>query len=584
MKTIIRRKERKNQQLAEVLSKEVNLSPVVTEFLCDKGYTTKESILHFTQFTAPQLRKVSRMKDGRVFIEKLARAVKNERNIVIFADYDGDGVSSAAIFVWTLRWLGAKVNYFISNRFTEGYGISVKAMDRLVEQYPDTDLIVTCDNGVVAFDGIKCAQEKGIDVLVSDHHTASPDGRLPECPVVCETRLDEDQESREGFCGAELSRRLCMGLVYYLDKMVHLQPKMELLYTFSGFATITDVIDMNASNHFVAKKGIQLINSGVEALQFPCWKAFKDVMETREVTDVTIGYHYGPMINAAGRILGDASLSVDLFIEQDISKAKELVIKLQEINAVRQEKALEQQNMAKKEMKIKGLETEKFVIVSGMENEAEYEEGIAGLIAAFIVENYKKPAICLCKTENEGVYKGSARSVEGFNLKAALDDCSELLVGYGGHPMAAGLSIKKENIEILRRKLNELADHTSELQEIIEIDYLSKPEEMSVELAEQYKEVLMPFGRGLEKPVFATYGFFDPRYRILKEKHIKTNVLLNNQKVEMLWFNSMTQMEKIHPVNKKILVIGEPGVNSFNGRETLQIIADRVIVLDEEIY
>lgn len=579
MKTIVRRKERKNQQLAAELSKEVNLSPVVTEFLCDKGYTTKESILHFTQFTASQLRKVSGMKDGKEFVEKLARAVKNGQNIVIFADYDGDGVSSAAIFVWTLRWLGAKVNYFISNRFSEGYGISVKAMDRLIAQYPDTDLIVTCDNGVVAFDGVKYAQDKGIEVLVSDHHIASPDGRLPECPVVCETRLDEEQESREGFCGAELSRRLCMGLVYFLGKLGQLQTKMELLYTFSGFATITDVIDMNPSNHFVAKKGINLINTGVGGLQFPCWRAFKEVMETREVTDVTIGYHYGPMVNAAGRILGDASLAVDLFIEQDMAKAKELVLKLQEINMIRQEKALEQQNLAKEQMKEKGYDQDKFIIVNG-----DYEEGIAGLIAAFIVENYKKPAICLCKTENEGIFKGSARSVEGFNLKAALDDCANLLVGYGGHPMAAGLSIREENIETFRAKMNALADHTSDLQEIIEIDYLSKPEEMSIELAQQYKEVLMPFGRGLEKPVFATYGVFSPSYRIMKEKHIKTNLILNEQRIEMLWFNSMTQMEKFKPVNKKILVVGEPGVNRFNGRETLQIIADRVIPLDTEKF
>ncbi|MBP3400123.1 MAG: hypothetical protein J6K75_10220, partial [Erysipelotrichaceae bacterium] len=218
------------------------------------------------------------------------------------------------------------------------------------------------------------------------------------------------------------------------------------------------------------------------------------------------------------------------------------------------------------------------------EENIDYEEGIAGLIAAFIVENYKKPAICLCKTENEGIFKGSARSVEGFNLKAALDECSELLLGYGGHPMAAGLSVQEGNIELLREKLNELADHTKELEEVIEIDYLSKPEEMSVELAEQYKEVLMPFGKGFEKPVFATYGIFDASYRVMKEKHIKTKLVLNDQKVEMLWFNSMTQMEKLKPVNKKILVVGEPGVNVFNGRETLQIIANRVIMLDEEKF
>lgn len=576
MKTVLRKKARNNVELAEKLASEVLLPEIIIEYLCDHGYDTKEKILHFINFEEKDLRKVSQMKDGLAFLERLAKAVKNNERIIIYGDYDGDGVCATTIFVRTLRLLGANVNYFISNRFIEGYGLSVKGMERLLKTFPDTNLIVTCDNGIVAFDGVEYAKGRGVDVIVSDHHNASPDGRLPDCPVVCEKRLDEDPTQAENFCGAELARRLSFGLMHILKRFDDFKCDLMHLYGFSAFATITDVIELNAANHYVAQKGLNLIND--ELASFNCFKALHDVLEMRKAIDeTTIGYHFGPMVNAAGRITGDANIAVDLFLSDEyadaVLKAKTLI----ELNTIRQEKSLEQQHLALEEYIAKDMQNDKFIILSGID-EKYYDEGIAGLIASYIVENFKKPCICLAKTEKDGIYKGSARSVEGFNVKSALDASKSLLLGYGGHPMAAGLSVEERNIDNLRDRLNELSVHTEELEDIVEFDYLEDISHYSFEMINTYQTILAPFGVGFEKPVFASVGIFDKNIKIMKDKHIKTKLISKGKQIDLLWFNSLTQYDMIEPNEQVVFVTGQPDLNEFNGRVTTQFIVDRLFV------
>lgn len=574
MITKVKNKERKNIKLANSLAKEVGLSPRITEFLCDKGYKTKEDINKFINFTESDLRKISRMKDGMVFLNRLKDAVINKEKIVIFGDYDGDGISATAIFMWTLRWLqentdAPKAEWFIPDRFKEGYGLSVKSIERLMETYPDVELIVTCDNGIVAFDGVKYAKDHCIDIIVSDHHEASPDGRLPDCPVLCEKRLDEDKSIMEAFCGAELARRICANLVYML-KRDDLKPKLDILYAFSGLATITDVIDMNAANHFVAKKGLEIINEG----KIPCFNVLKEIQGIkRKIDEDAIGFKFGPMINAAGRILGDASIPEMLFIEQNEEKAKELAQKLDELNVIRQDLSLEEQKNVVKEIEENKYNEDLFIIV----DKYDYKEGIAGLNASYIVDNYKVPAICLCPKEDDStMLKGSGRSVEGFNLKAALDVCKDLLAGYGGHPMAAGISIKRENLEAFRKKMNELAKDVENLETCYEIDYMLKPQEVTVEMANEYNKYLAPFGPKFEKPVYAVTGIFKEKPFIMKEKHVKFN--LEGYSLNLVWFNSLFKYKKIEPERKKIIAIGQPSENIYNGVASTQFLVNEVLV------
>lgn len=571
MKTVLKKKDRVNKKLAERLAKEVELTPTITEYFCDHGYKTKDEIKQFIDFQEKDLRRMALMEDAIPFLKILKGAIINKKNIVVWGDYDGDGICATAIFMWTFKWLGVKANWFISNRFTEGYGMSVKALERLLKEYPETDLIVTCDNGIVAFEAVEYANSRGVDVIISDHHEASPDGRLPDCPVVCEKRLDEDKTKIEGFCGAELARRICFNLICVMNNE-QAKRQMYKLYAFSGFATITDVIDFNASNHFVAKKGLQEINSD----SFVCFKALKQALGiNRLVDEVSIGYKLGAMVNAAGRIVGDATIPLELFIEEDEGKALCLAEQLMALNEKRQQISLEEQKLVVKEIEKNGYEKDNFIIVS----EHEYMEGIAGLNASYIVDNYKVPAICFCEKEDDPtVLKGSGRSVEGFDLKHALDLCKELLVGYGGHPMAAGLSIKRENLEVFRNKMNEIAKNVETMEKVIDIDYLLEPEDLSIELANEYINILAPFGTKFEKPVFAVEGTFKDEPLIMKEKHIRTSIIGNSKEVTLLWFNSILKYKKKSPDNQSVIAIGQPTENKFNGQSSLQFIADDIFV------
>ncbi len=619
MKTIIRKKERINAKLSHKLSLETNLAPLICEYLCDHGYTSKEKINNFINFNENNLKNITEMKDVKPFILRLANAVINHEKVVIYGDYDSDGICATTIFIKTLRLLGEDPSYFISNRFTEGYGLSIKGMQRLLAQYPDTKLIVTCDNGIVAFEGVDYAKSKGVDVIISDHHIASPDCRLPDCPVVCEKRRDENTSQLEGFCGAELARRLCILLTQVLRKYEPLKDELESLYAFAGFATITDVIELNSSNHFIAKKGLEEINNYKK--DTPCFAALKEVLSINSnidevsigyhlgpminaagritgdaslpvelfisndivlkevlsinsnIDEVSIGYHLGPMINAAGRITGDASLPVELFISNDIVKAKKLALELRKLNEIRQEKSFEQQQLAKKEYDQFHMENDKFIILKGIDGDS-YDEGIAGLIASYIVENYKKPCICLAKTENEDIYKGSARSIEGFNIKVALDNCSQFLEGYGGHSMAAGLSLKKSNINQLHEHLNDLSKNTENLIEYIDVDYFESINNFDFGMIDEYRRCLAPFGVGFEKPTYATSGLFDQNKYIMKDKHVKTKLKDGNEAIDLLWFNSINKLERIRPEGKLIFATGLPSINEFNGTRSIQFIVD----------
>ena len=572
MKTIIRKKERINAKLSHKLSLETNLAPLICEYLCDHGYTSKEKINNFINFNENNLKNITEMKDVKPFILRLANAVINHEKIVIYGDYDSDGICATTIFIKTLRLMGEDPSYFISNRFTEGYGLSIKGMQRLLAQYPDTKLIVTCDNGIVAFEGVDYAKSKGVDVIVSDHHIASPDGRLPDCPVVCEKRRDENTSQLEGFCGAELARRLCILLTQVLRKYEPLKDELKSLYAFAGFATITDVIELNSSNHFIAKKGLEEINNYKK--DTPCFAALKEVLSINSnIDEVSIGYHLGPMINAAGRITGDASLPVELFISNDIVKAKKLALELRKLNEIRQEKSFEQQQLAKKEYDQFHMENDTFIILKGIDGES-YDEGIAGLIASYIVENYKKPCICLAKTENDDIYKGSARSIEGFNIKVALDNCSQFLEGYGGHSMAAGLSVKKSNINQLHEHLNDLSKNTENLIEYIDVDYFESINNFDFGMIDEYRRYLAPFGVGFEKPTYATSGLFDQNKYIMKDKHVKTKLKDGNEAIDLLWFNSINKLERIRPEGKLIFATGLPSINEFNGTRSIQFIVD----------
>lgn len=565
----------------EKLANDARLSPEAARYLALKGYDTPEKISHLLYFQSFNLRKVTTMKDAYLFLNRLRKGIEEGEVITIYGDYDADGIMGTMILYMGIYRLmsapGKTLHWFINNRFREGYGMNEKGVKRLLEEYPDTSLIVTVDNGIKAHDGIQYALDHGIDVIVSDHHGQSEGEELPNCPVVCEARLDEDMEAKESFCGAELARRLITELYKEMKKDILNRDFLKSLFAYSGLATITDSVPMNPANHYVAKTGILTIGQEKDM----CWRILREETLPKRMDQDTIGYQYGPMINAPGRIEGNVDAAMRTFLasfRNDEDACRKAVKGMWSINNRRRELSLEDDKLAFASIADNGWENDKFILVA----DERFLEGINGLTAGHITETYKVPSIVLSPKDQEpDVFKGSARSVEGFNIFKALNQCRDLLLGFGGHPMAAGLSVKRENIGKLRERLKEIAEnYVPDPEETFHVDFLIRPENITPQLVNDLS-ALMPFGPGLEKPSIGFTANIRSAH-VMKEKHLKLDVdYSGKQPAEIVWWNSYQSWQKILAQNggqipKQVCCVGFPGYSIFQGRTKIQFMAETV--------
>lgn len=560
------------------LSKQVNLAPIVTEYLISRGYDTAEKINKFFHFKEADLRNPETLKDYRPFMDRLLSAIRNREVITIYADYDADGVMAGTIWKRTFDELNIKSHVFVNHRFKEGYGLNVKGMERLCGLYPETKLIVTCDNGVVAFEGVEYAQSKGIDVIVSDHHVASPDGRLPNCPVVCEHRIDEDETLKESMCGAEMSRRLVSGLKKELDKTSMRSISSHFirsLYAFSGVATITDSVPLTLANRLVAIRGMQVIGMGL----FPCFNFLKKKLEVDELTEETIGFTYGPVINAISRLTGDVTDDIKFFTTKDNQQIEYIGNKLISYNEKRKELMHLSNDLSEVEWKNNVQKPECAVLYQPGKYEFEgkehssYAEGMCGLVSSHIVELTGRPTIVFSPLEDDStVLKGSARSVEGFNIKQALDECKDLLIGYGGHAGAAGLSIRKNDLDAFTQHMSKLVrdSHILEKENEIILDYVITPKEATSRLVVDLNR-LRPFGNGFERPKIAIVGNLSKTLlmpvKAEEKKHVALTLTYSGESCKVLWWNSIERYNELMKTDpKQLILVGNIGTDIQEGR------------------
>lgn len=540
------------------LASKINMSDSVARVLYNRGFSDPRSVLNYLNYKPFQLRDVEKMKDADVFLSRLQTAIEKKEHITIYGDYDADGVMSTFIWLMSLATLGNIPQWFVNNRFSEGYGLNVKGMKRLLELYPETQLIVTCDNGIKAWEGIDYAKAHGVDVIVSDHHGQSQGEPLPSCPVVCEKRLDEDERKSEWFCGAELSRRLVTALFGRMGLQREYRAFLNRLYAYSGLATVTDSITMNAANHFVVKEGLRQIGDEYDLI----WKVLREECHPSAIDQDMIGFKYGPMINASGRVLGTVDLVMQAFLESFAygveaekcmqegkaylfgptreEQCRKAVQKLIEVNEERKMMSAEGDKIAAEIIEKSGYQEDKFLVIA----DERFEEGINGLIAGHLTEQYSVPSIVLCPKDGEPeIFKGSARSVEGFNVFEVLNECNDLLLGFGGHPGAAGLSIKRENISALRERLRTIAEkYVPEKETTVEVDFIATPDSIQPRLAQELNQ-LMPYGEGFAKPTVGFEGIIK-EYRVLNDRHIKFTIDTGTTPLEIFWWNSIQNFQK----------------------------------------
>lgn len=546
------------------LSKQTGLNPVIAGLLLKRGVDTPEKARKIFNFTQSDIPNTSLMADADKAVEEIHKAIKNYKTILVWADYDVDGIMSGSILINSLRNLGADVKYCTSNRFHEGYGISVKAINRVLKEYPTVDFVITVDNGIVAFDAIEELNRRGKGCVILDHHEPSDDGRIPNALAVCDAKRLDDKYPFKDICGAGLAYKIMRHLystygydVSFVDSMLDLV----------GTATIADMVTLKEENRYYVKKGLELIKNQSRLAMAILINDLNGFNRNMPVDETLIGYYVAPALNAEGRMEGNATKAIELFtaIERHTMEVNSKV--LVALNEERKDATAQEFEIAKKQIEENQLYNDNVIVVM---NE-DFQEGLVGLVAGRIKEEYGKPTIVL--TENDGIYKGSARSVEGFHIKSVLDSMKETMIGYGGHAMAAGVSLEKNMLQIFIKTLNQKAEemHLPD-EKTVYIDVILKPRNITVGLIETLEQ-LAPFGQGFEKPVIGLSDVRTSRRERMGKgdnpPHLK--IYDDESNLPIIDFNGADYYESIgSPVRLKC--IGYPNKNVFRNNVTAQFL------------
>lgn len=535
------------------------LSDVALQVLVNRGFTDASSIKQFLYSGMSNMHDPRKLKDAEKATDIIMDAISNGEPIVVYGDYDCDGVCSVTVMTDLLRKAGGKVQYFTNNRFKHGYSVSPSGVDDLLALYPDTKLIVTVDNGIMAHEGVAHAKSKGIRVIVTDHHEQGE--TLPNADAIVNPKRKDCDYPFAGLCGAGVAFKLMLLLYWKMDK------PLETVYDtldIVALATVGDIVPLVDENRILVKEGLKRIENQ-DRLVF---KVFQEVTGAKVVNaHYTLAFQYVPMINAIGRIDGDPRQAIDMFFESDESLVKDTIKYLKEVNDDRKQMTEEQCQEAEEIIEAKGL---KHVIVVYKED---FHEGIVGLIAGRIKEKYNRPVFIL--TKNGDQIKGSGRGIDGFHLKEALDELAKqsLIVGGGGHAKACGLTLTEDMLEGFEKVVNEMAEKClteDDFQKIYHVDYVLKPGDVTLHVIEDLKE-LEPFGEAFSKPTLVVDGFqVDRTFNMGTEKqHLK---LMNNNLSMIAWSGTELYSELGQP--KRVKAIGYPEINIWNNKVSVQFIVD----------
>ena len=551
-----------------LIGRQFHIDPVIARLIRNRDVVGEEKIKEYLLGTIDTIPSPWLMKDMKKAVDILEKKIQQEAKIRIIGDYDIDGVTSTYILLKGLTRIGANVDTYIPDRVADGYGIHEHLIDRAESDKIDT--IVTCDNGIAACAEIQMAKEKGMTVIVTDHHEIpyrEENGErrviLPPADAILNPKQYDCLYPNKNLCGAVVAFKYITALYERFDIQ---KKELEDYYELVAIATVGDVMDLQGENRILVKEGLRRLpntkNKGLQEL------IRANNLEDSKITAYHIGFVLGPCINASGR-LDTAARSLALLNAPTKEEAAKLAGDLTALNQSR--KALTEKG---KEEAIQLIETTELkndrVLVVYL---PECHESLAGIIAGRLREKYHKPAFVL--TRGEKCAKGSGRSIESYSMYDELIKCADLMVQFGGHPMAAGLSIEEENIEKFREQLNQNCTLTEEdLRPKIVIDVAMPISYITKELVEQIS-LLEPFGKGNVKPIFAQKGLRVLDSNIIgKNKNVVKLKLLDPQGaiIEGIYFGEADDFMNFIREKDSISVTYYPEINRFRGRESLQII------------
>ncbi len=538
----------------QAIGEKFGIDPVIARILRNRDITGEEEIRTFLYGTVRDLHDPMLMRDMDAAVSILSKKIADGAPVRIIGDYDIDGVMSSWILDSGIRSLGGNCDVRIPHRVRDGYGISGKMVDEAAADGIDT--IVTCDNGIAAFEQIQKAKTYGMTVIVTDHHEVAG---IPEADAVLNPHRPDCSYPYKNLCGAGVAYKLISALYRVFSEEEKAWPYLA----FAAFATIGDIVDLTGENRIIVKEGLKRLrntdHTGLKALCLACG------MEPPQIDPYRIGFVLGPCINAGGR-LDSAMLPFELMQTEDPGRAEEIALSLKELNESRKALTDEAAEMAAAEVEKGGCGEKVFVIYL-----PECHESIAGIVAGRIRERYDHPAYVLTRS---GEYvKGSGRSVDSYSMFEELSRCSDLLVRYGGHPMAAGLTLTENNISALRKRLNDNCPLSPDaFFSKVKIDAAMPLRYVSEELIRQL-EMLAPFGKGNPEPLFAQKGLSaeNPRLIGARKNVLKMRLRSSDGTVmDGICFRDAEEHFKQVTANPVIMAAYVPVINEFNGSRTLQ--------------
>lgn len=507
------------------------------------------------------------MKDADKFVDIITKKIEEHKPVRIIGDYDIDGICSIYILFCGLKAAGADVDYVVPHRINDGYGINEHLIDNAINEGIDT--IVTCDNGIAAYNQVRYAKDNGITMIVTDHHDVPFEIKddkkvyiVPPADAVINPKQADCDYPFKLLCGAGVAYKL-ISLLY--DRLGLDKKELEDYIEFMAIATVGDIVDLIDENRIVVKYGLKHIahtkNTGLRALIEECQ------LDINNISSYHIGFVIGPCLNASGR-LDTARQAIELMLCKDNEKAHNMAKELISLNNERKSMTEQETQKAIELVENTGLLKDRVLVIYLKD----CHESIAGIIAGRIKERYYRPTFVITNAEDGA--KGSGRSIEGYNMYEEINKCKNVLTKYGGHPMAAGLSLAISDIDIFRKMLNDNAILTDE--DLIPKMWIDVPMPVSyanIRLVNQLK-LLEPFGKGNEKPVFADRNLYVKTASVIgKNKNVLRCQLETEDGtyVPAVQFG-INNIDDIPRAGMRISIIYYPDINTFNGIMSLQII------------
>ena len=536
------------------LVEKFGISGILSRILVNKNITQKDEIDLFMNPTRKDFHDPFLMPDMEIIVDRVLQAIEQKEKIMIYGDYDADGITSITVLKSFLEERGLEVASYIPNRLDEGYGLNKTALKKIYDD--GYRLIITVDCGISGIDEVDYANSLGMEVLITDHH--EPAETLPKAVAVVDAKRKNNKYSFNQLAGVGVVFKLIQAISIKLG----LEEKEYLKYLdIVCIGTISDIVPLVDENRVIAKLGLKLIaqtrNIGLKALL--------EVIGFKNIDSTTISFGVAPRINACGR-MGDEQVALDLFLEKDYDKAKKLAIKLNEYNIERQ--TIEKRIFDEATEKIEKNEKDKACIIVGSEG---WHHGIIGIVASKVTEMYFKPSILICFEGNDG--KGSGRSIPGFDLHDALMECSDYLEKFGGHSMAVGVTVNRDKFELFKNKFEEYAKShdIDKIIPVINIDSELSLKNIDIDSVKSLQK-LEPYGEANKMPVFMIRNLKINSIRALSEgKHLKLTLKDDGYMINAIGFN-MGNLSNEYLIDDKVDVIGNLDINSFNGNESIQLI------------